>query len=62
LRSYSPVEPKEEEREEAREKQQAKKQAAQQRSESAPDPRFMGGLEEDFVLDGALMVLDACAR
>jgi hypothetical protein len=59
-----------------REEQQAEKQVDQQRSEFAPDLRFMDGLEEDFVLDGALMVvmlrhiplgprtvaMDACAR
>ena len=44
-----------------REKQQAKKQADQQRSESAPDLRFVDGLEEDFVLAGALLVVDAFA-
>ena len=44
-----------------REEQQAEKQVDQQRSEFAPDLRFMDGLEEDFVLDGALMVVDAKA-
>ena len=44
-----------------REEQQAEKQVDQQRSEFAPDLRFMDGLEEDFVLDGALMVVDAFA-
>ena len=42
-----------------REKQQAKRQADKQRSESAPDLRFLDGLEDDLVLDGALMVVDA---
>jgi hypothetical protein len=39
---------------------QARKQAGKQRRESAPD-LFLDGLEDDLVLGGALLVVDAFA-